>query len=348
MVRKKLLFFIFCISYSISIIPQIPGYDQVGAGFDGTTLEYRQLPILELTWDSNNIWNNPIYPDLQYLYPNEFIIQNDVASLLVDGSIVYKDIDDYQTKITHSHTHHGFLGFGSSSKTTVDYYRRYYELDQSLVFSYQYHAWYKITVPPLPPPILHPLTLKFLKSLPTTYNSDKKSKEFSQYRTFIDLFGTHYVDSAIMGGMIKMTTWYHRCLLYTYSEHWVNKQSGWSFLGFINSRNGHSKYDANISQLWLENTVSSTIIAGGDSVTYQPNEYQDWIMTIKEDPVPIFYTLTPISDIIPDPVIQNNMKQAILDYFIEANKTAEQLKQSLIPKNPLPLPSWCKNFPPVY
>lgn len=71
-------------------------------------------------------------------------------------------------------------------------------------------------------------------------------------------------------------------------------------------------------------------------------------MTIKEDPVPIFYTLTPISDIIPDPVIQNNMKQAILDYFIEANKTAEQLKQSLIPKNPLPLPSWCKNFPPVH
>ncbi len=65
--------------------------------------------------------------------------------------------------------HSGFLGFGSKSKTTTDYYRKYYEEDKNLAFTYQYHGWYKLTLPPFPPPALNPKAAKMIDLLPSNY-----------------------------------------------------------------------------------------------------------------------------------------------------------------------------------
>lgn len=142
-----------------------------------------------------------------------------------------------QVKSSHSG---GFLGFGSSSSRTEKYLYNYYGQDSSLALSYQYHSWYQLVFPPLPPPTLHDTTLKAISryalcslrwtllvvplplcpcplalqqfalltpfsflSLPAQYDPNPDSRSWLQYRKFIQYYGTHYVDSAIMGGKME-------------------------------------------------------------------------------------------------------------------------------------------------
>jgi hypothetical protein len=52
--------------------PNIPGFDFVGAGFDGTTMQPRGLPIIELTYDDEQTYTNPIYNNLNYMVSDNY------------------------------------------------------------------------------------------------------------------------------------------------------------------------------------------------------------------------------------------------------------------------------------
>jgi len=336
------MFSLFAIAFLIALCnaqnPMIPGNDMIGVGWNAVTNTLAGLPIIELTWNKKRTYTNPIYSNLVYDVPDQFYVNNDIQSLLVDGTMSFTNISDYQKQVYKKETKHGF--FSSKSKTTIDYYHEYFEYDNNLALTYQFHGWFKITLPPLPPPKMHPRTLAIINKLPA-YDTNRNSDSFLLYREFIESFGTHYMDSAVMGGMLKMTSWFQKCFLKKFGYNYVAQQSGWSFLGIVGDGKGKVSTKGKGEALWQENSKNQVLLHGGDNTLIDPVDYVSWIDTIKNNPAPIFYTFQPITGLIADATKRAWVDQAIGDYFRDANIFDQKLQQDLTPKQPHSPPPWC-------
>jgi hypothetical protein len=134
-------------------------------------------------------------------------------SNLVNGSQIFTSFDDYEKYYSHTTSHHSF--FGSKSTTVYHFYEKYFEEDSAFVFVYQSRSWYKLTLPPLPPPQLDPrvaagiilfifdqshVFFKVIDGLPSVYNP-KDANTVRLYRNAIQALGTHFIYSAMFGGV---------------------------------------------------------------------------------------------------------------------------------------------------
>lgn len=327
-------------------LPNIMGADMIGRGFDGSTLAPRTLPIVKYNWnddytDPDNYWINPFAPTLAYRIPEELVIQDLPEAFIMNGSSVSATAKEYVLSQSHTQKKKRFLGFGSKSTTTYHFVHKYYREDDALLEYYHFLTYYKLTLPSLPIPALHPQTAKAVARLPRFYKSNPNTPEWRAYRNFIAQFGTHFMSEARMGGVIKMTTYFHRCLLSQFNADWVVKQSGWSFLGIINYKKGGSQYKGKVDIKWEEHSENQVSLQGGFSNLFDVADWTDWLPSVKQNPFTVSYAVEPIYSLIKDSDRSNSMAAAIKDYLSSSQTDLDREIAELSPNDPFIKPSWC-------
>lgn len=209
--------------------PPAYGADSVGYGYDATTSKRRALPVVELTYNKGHTWTNPFNYNQVFSVPDQHIVMNVPSSFTSNATDISQTYHDYQHSEQHTTRHGGFLGFGSKKTTTKTFVEKTYQEDYSHSDYNERHAWYKMALPPLPPPKISAEFAAALSALPASYNPSDPIN-LQMYMDFIATFGTHYMTEAYMGGAAHLQTWFHSCFLSTFSEKWVSTQGGWSLI----------------------------------------------------------------------------------------------------------------------
>ena len=276
----------------------IPGLDIVGCGFDILSVQSKMC-LIDITNTSNkNVYTDAFNMSLNYLLPNGFYAIDTPDSLSLDFSIQTRSIDDYFRHTFYS-THSdnfGFLSFGASHqyKSIETLYRRYYEENFYLALRLLQIKWYTLSVIAFPYPRLNDVAKAAITKLPNTFNPNITGK----FEQFFSTFGTHFVQSADLGGLLQAEIWYKSCLLYEKSETWINEQSS-KFWWFFETHQSSSSHQLSIDQQFRENSMFSSKLIGG-SQFMNTTLWQEWAPTIKLNPKPIQYRLKPIYTLLPE------------------------------------------------
>ncbi|CAF3928241.1 unnamed protein product [Rotaria sordida] len=297
-------------------IRSIFGLDVVGCGYDLLTLQSR-LCILDTSNSSQNeLWIDPYNQSLSYSLPNGFFATNTPESLILDATVRVTSVEDYYRYTTRIETWEqvGIQDRKHVEKRTTEFYRRFYQDYYNLVLRLKQIGWYTLSVSIFPYPKLNPLAEKTFANLPSTFDLNN----ISIWEQFITSFGTHIVVASQMGGQVWAETWYEKCLTYEQTEIWINEQIRRSFLFFIQQDSTNQEHQRNVDQHFKQFSIYSSQLLGGTEFI-EPEKWEEWAPTVKNNPKPISYRLVPLYEILPEGN-QRSALQAAIEYI---SKTAE-------------------------
>jgi hypothetical protein len=81
------------------VYEKIFGYDYIGHGFNAVTGENTLLPILELTYDLDITWQNPLVPDQVMQVPDQVGVLDLPVGMGKNSSSVFTDVYDYTEEV---------------------------------------------------------------------------------------------------------------------------------------------------------------------------------------------------------------------------------------------------------
>lgn len=282
----------------------------LGSGIDETTL---QLVCL------NNIYHPTIDTTFETLIPE---------SQLVEFSVVMQEdfsIDAYYHEKTESD---GILGFGSSSEEVYRFYKNYYSEKKSLTKIILSIAFTKFTSPviPFPEHQLDPMFVLSLNKLPRYNKSDTRS--LFMFQQFIQTWGTAVIDEITLGGFFESSVWYDNMFNSVYSEERVSQSSHWSFAGIIGDGHGTTSDNYYIDKEFNATMQMEYVFVGGN-ITMKQNQYLDWASTVQNSPNVIKYHSVPITYFILDPVLKQDVSNAIINYGKNSSKKLNDFIKSI-------------------
>ncbi|CAF3492650.1 unnamed protein product [Rotaria sp. Silwood1] len=275
-------------------IRPIFGLDVVGCGYDLLTLQSR-FCILDISNSSQNeLWTDPYNQSLSYSLPNGFFATNTPESLAM---VIWEQ--------------HGFLSRKRVERSTRELYRRFYQDYYNLALRLKQIGWYTLSVSIFPYPKLNPLATTLFASLPLAFDS----KNISVWETFITSFGTHVVVASQMGGQVWAETWFDKCLTYEQTETWITEQVTGSFLDFVDDASTTQEHQRKVDERFKQfSSYSSQLLGGTESI--EPEKWEEWAPTVKNNPKPISYRLVPLYELLPEGN-QRSALQAAIEYISE-------------------------------
>lgn len=285
----------------------------------------------------------PGNPDMVYKVPKETFVAPYTSSSSCYEQQTSATVDDYTHMVQKTTSGGGW--FHSWSKTTTTFFHEYFLKDSSLSLMYNAYAWHSITLPTF---LAQPNMLFTIgaESLPHVYDN-------ATYQEFIQQYGTHYMDTAQVGGLALMTNYFHSCFLEQYGGKYVYEQSSSSFFfasGGSASKHGFNKTSSEFKQ-WSSVNVK---LLGGDAAKYgtinrthvlSPAQSQEWADSIKNNMAIVQFTLQPLSTLIKDPIVATNFDHALAVYGATIKTDTENLVKQLVPRDPKTVPKWCHYGP---
>lgn len=355
-----------CGAAAVTIPPPVPGLcfgggGAIGCSFDATKIESMGVtinpmqPVIEMTWCDDTCYEPghqydpgcqyctytlPDYSNMTYRVPTNAMVLPYTESGGCYEQMTSDTVEDYNNLVGHTVGHSGW--FHSWSKTTITFYHRYYENDNSLSLEYKFLIWHQLLIPSF---IAKP-TFEFqiaVDSLPSTYSNET-------YQGFIKQWGTHYMSNAYIGGSALLTAYFHSCFLEQYGGKFVSSESSSSFFGLFShgSSNHHGFNNTDIKfKKWSK--VEGKLVGGYASQygilnwtnTMDAQECQNWEDTIKFDMAALKFSLTPLSDLFNDATKEANFQHALDVYGANVAEYNDNLVKSLVPKDPHIVPPWC-------
>ncbi|KAA0171244.1 hypothetical protein FNF27_06363 [Cafeteria roenbergensis] len=298
------------------------------------------------------VYVNTLYPDQPFKVPKNVFVTEWTGSSTCFEHTSMESWDNLAQQTGHTSSHSGWFSWHST--TTLNFMNRYFKDMASLSMLVQRYIYSSIVL--FPQQQLDPDFETYISILPTEFNSSTQAAFFE----FINNYGTHYIDSAFMGGSAVLTSFFESCLLSTMSGQWVYKESGGSFFGIFNHDHKHASGFNKTSCLYYENSNSSVNLYGGNGAKWgdfnwthpvSPNFTKDWADTLYSDQIPAVFNLQPLPLIFPaqyskQAVALNTSIQAYFDVIGAKN---DAIAKSMGPRQN-PKPSWCKdpNPPAAY
>lgn len=289
------------------------------------------------------LYNLPNYPNTTYSVPQNVFAMDQTSAGECYDQITNNEADDYENLVGHSTSHGGW--FHSSSKTTTTFYGMQYRYYMSLSLEYKFLIWHSVTLFPNPQ-----LTFNFARSLdllPSTYDNET-------YTRFISEWGTHYMDSAFMGGSALMNNYFHSCFTEQYGGHYIYKQSSSSFFGLFKSSSkassGFNHTDPTY-KTWSNTTIKLIGGNAGQHATLNwtdpmdKDDVQAWEDSIHTNMSPLQYTFKPLSALITDATKAANVEHALTQYGASIKEQQDALVNSIVPDPTFKKPAWCKFDP---
>ena len=159
--------------------------------------------------------------------------------------------------------------------------------------------------------------LDALIDLPRNYSSET----CWQYFQFFDVFGTHFLNDIIFGGMITMSTSFTIDYFNSSTQFEINQELQQQFLLELNKDSLTSEQQQQLTNLDAIYS-SSFVIQGGYPQSYSPDQYEEWSKTISLNPVPLSFNSILIVDIVPqnESYPRENLFLALMDYLGESPK----------------------------
>jgi len=339
----------------------VPGARYVGMMYDIVADEYRVLPSVQLNYavsangqcstqacgsTANTCMNDPT--------GNRFAIPNGICGSSGGARGVAKwesysmhnrsDIEKYYEK---TQTKKKFFGISKSSSTIHQYSRRFFQEDLSLAYSKIQTERYTLTLDSLVPipnsnVPLHPRFVAAVQQLlPSAYDA-------GAYRRFIQRFGTHYVSEVTLGSRLISQDWFHRCLMYTYSDDFTKKSSGFSLL-VVSKKSAEFNQNGHVDAKWAEYSNSLIQYTGGDPFHFAVDKYDSWIGTVPNNPGAVKTGLAPLTDFITavDATKGANFDRAIQEYINDVSRSESTSDNFFKAQDPKDMPSWCSGYPQV-
>lgn len=146
------------------------------------------------------------------------------------------------------------------------------------------------------------------------------------FKNFISRFGTHFINQALYGGAVSMTS--------LFSAE-VYRERGPKIVQDLRNLFDLLTSPTNLTteeQQLLENLelfyISKVIFAGGNSSQYPINEWRNWTQTVPSNPIPVSMDLQPIWRIIPSQLSSKRaaVQQAVetyLGHYLPKNQTLD-------------------------
>ncbi|CAF2891598.1 unnamed protein product [Rotaria sp. Silwood2] len=298
-------------------LPLISGVDIVGCGFDILSVQSKLCLVDIKKTNEKNLYSDPFNMSLAYSVPAGFYAIDTPDSLALNFSIQLKTVDDYYKRTFYStqSDSFGFLGFGASHnyKSVETFYRRFYEENYYLALRLLQIKWYTLSMVTFPYPKLNSVAQDAIKKLPNIFNPNNTMK----FNQFFSTFGTHFVQSADMGGLLQSEIWYKTCLLYKKSETWIKEESTKSWW-FFSSSQSSSSYESSIDQQFREYSMFSSKLIGGTQFM-NTTLWEQWAPTVKSNPKPVLYRLRPIYTLLP----VGHQRTALADALAYLRTTAD-------------------------
>ncbi|CAF3848030.1 unnamed protein product [Rotaria sp. Silwood1] len=238
----------------------------------------------------------------------------------------------------------GFLGFGATStqKDIVRLYRQFYEYNYQMAWTRRQLSIYTLSVNSFPPPQLTVMTQQAINALPFTFN-ESSSSNLRKWRAFFDAYGTHFVASADMGGLMWGEDYFESCMITKTTETWIREQIRrryWFFTETIITE----EYTFEIDQLYKQYSMSISKLIGGidnnpQASSINPYIINAWISSVKNYPQAVAYRILPIYTLLPSGERKEAMKNATYYFRSQAAKDANLFIQRLQSRpDPPPLP----------
>ncbi|KAK7929278.1 hypothetical protein WMY93_005673 [Mugilogobius chulae] len=246
----------------------------------------------------------------------------------VVSTMTSQDSSNWQTGLEHQD--YGGLEVGGTRSDAYNFASARVKEDKftfSIHSSSCKHYSYRVSNTP-------PLSSEFQKDvslLPASYNLYTKA----QYRRLINTYGTHYIRQAYLGGKFRRLTAVRTCLS---SINGLSSDEAHSCLSLgINLALGKSKVTPTSKKCTdlLQNQdvatsfsagmyMHQTQVVGGQgwsghfSLLFDNSQgYNNWLQSLKMFPDIVEYSLTSMSELVPDSQKKESIKVAIVDYLKE-------------------------------
>ena len=299
------------------------GHECVGWGVDGFTGRPTAFPIVYLSYD-------PTRSDKRFNGMNEpvEVVANHIVSPVwagVDGGNAFPRIEDF---VHHVNTqYHGASPApkgtnGIYSSDFAQAFNTYFQKRDDRALSVVRASRSYITMSLPVDPVTHTRQYNidrhandFINSLPPAYETEDHK---TQFRYFIEKYGTSFVTSAALGGLVEhyssWKTWLTDARLGGFTASMLVRNAQLDF----GSKTGLPGPSGNHDPGYVRNTVREPLFClGGDPTVSCEKDFQKWANTIPDSLVLLNFELAPISDLVSDPDVKEALDQAVKEYIKE-------------------------------
>lgn len=293
------------------------------------------------------VYVNPLYPNNSYKVPKNVFVTEWTGSSSCFEQSTLDSWDDVAHASASVHGHSGY--FSWSSTVTENFMNRYFRDYASQSLFVQRYVYSSIVL--FPSQTLDTDFQIRVSLLPTQFNASTQATFFE----FIEAYGTHYIDSAFMGGVAVLTSFFQSCMVSTFSGQYIYHESGSSFFGIFNHDHKHAQGYNHTTKLFYEYSNSTVNLYGGDGNKWgdfnwtnpvTANYSEAWADTLYSSQVPVIFSLRPLPYLIPS---QYNAQALALNasiqaYFDSVRDANEQKAKAYGPRKKQ-VPSWCHDSP---
>ena len=299
-----------------SSLPLIPGASTLISGFNIVEGESTYSPIFQWTFAKNKTWTNPQYWNLVYSVPDQITITNEPFTEQTSLASIFDTVIDsqkYQALSFGIGIKDFKMGMSAESSSSSDVRQTFFNRRFAASTRLKTGVYSQVLIGKLRE-YLDSYFLEVIEKLPSSISSKAEKDE---YRAFLYRFGTHFSGNILFGGMIEMTTQMDFTLSSSYSSTELQQQLNAQF-SVLSGNITSSSSSTQLSSNFVENSLSSIFLIGGNTSDYNPDQWTQWVHTVYFDPVPLSSSLVPISSLAPDQTIANNINEMINEYLTDA------------------------------
>jgi len=261
----------------------------------------------------------------------------DNTDTMANYSSVALSSSDYQYSLQSQVKGSGSLGFGLFSRDMY-IYQSYEKLKDVQSTNMRSASWYDIELSPI-------VQVDFLDNLTpwakTLFSnlgqniSDPKVKQ--TYLMALEMYGDSLVTRVSMGGRLYFKAFLNNDTVNNITVDLFQEETAWSFFGLFGSKSAYDYYEQQVSDTVKAQLVGEVLAEGG---VWKPTDLQglkmtptgfysfalkdihqnilDWdtfVVSIKDNLVPVRYQIVPMYQMFIDPVISKNFQIVTQEYL---------------------------------
>ncbi|KAK0060710.1 perivitellin-2 67 kDa subunit [Biomphalaria pfeifferi] len=138
----------------------------------------------------------------------------------------------------------------------------------------------------------------------------------SAYNEFIEMFGTHYFNTANFGGYIRVVMETKTDYFSSRSDYEVKANAKASYLKVISAKGGYVSEKVNVDESFTRSTTQTVRYYGGNTNLLTQNGISEWQPTVSKDPWLFSGELKPLSGLISDSNKRSYMEKAVENYVL--------------------------------
>jgi len=283
----------------------------IGLGYDPVAKQIG-LPVTASSYAAGRTWVNS--QGAKFAVPDQVSIQLGNVATAVNKAYHFTDYEDYFNQAIDLVDGNCLGGMFTSSQDIQTMYNQHFVGSKSLTVSQEYHELFTLSFQGAY--ALDPVALAAINWLPAVYNQ-------ALYFEFIQYWGTHYITQSTFGGMAEVIVETAECVNNLLNAQLVEQYAIYDTINTLHPGTiPASKYD---SRYTISRKVSSIDMVGGNPELATVAQWAQRIASFELDPVNLYFTYAPISNLIADATRKANMVRAVQEYIAQGGaKNANQ------------------------